>query len=175
MPTRTASGPVPKRSATSNSKRPVQRRQKLPVHSTKGVYEIRAASGERHYLNEQGKVIRKCVHAGLRSSKPTEQVPNSRAVGYGKKNLARRQQEMKVRFNPAPSTSAPALRPLTVAEAAAELHRSVDFVRNHFRKLPGVRIIPSVPKRGKRPYNSMEIPVEVFEAAKKSWTVQKRK
>lgn len=53
--------------------------------------------------------------------------------------------------------------PLTAAEAATLSGMSIDWVRDHFRQVPGVILIPSRTRRGTRAYRRMSIPREVFD------------
>jgi hypothetical protein len=81
--------------------------------------------------------------------------------------LEQRREEMRRRYQPAISGSnsvpVPPRPPLTIAEAAERLHMSTDWTRRYFCKVPGVLVIPSPPRRQKRSYAKLLIPLEVFE------------
>jgi hypothetical protein len=61
--------------------------------------------------------------------------------------------------------------PLSVQQAASRLGVSPDWIRSRFTQIPGTLVIPAPKKRGKRAYSTMLIPVEVFDAALRSWAV----
>jgi hypothetical protein len=61
--------------------------------------------------------------------------------------------------------------PLTVQQAAAKLGQSEEWIRSRFERIPGTLMIPAPPRRGKRSYKRMLIPVGVFEGALRSWAV----
>jgi len=54
-------------------------------------------------------------------------------------------------------------KPLTVKEAAHKLGRSEWWTRNHFKKVDGALVMPGSGKRGIRQYETVTVPVEVFE------------
>jgi hypothetical protein len=62
--------------------------------------------------------------------------------------------------------------PLTVQQAATRLGQSEEWIRSRFERVPGTLIVPAPPRRGKRGYNRMLIPVSVFEATLNSWSVR---
>ena len=80
---------------------------------------------------------------------------------------------MRQRMSPSVVSSAfsDSVPPLTVQQAALRLGVSEDWIRSRFERVPGTLIIPSPPRRGKRGYMRMLIPVSVFEAALSSWSV----
>lgn len=53
--------------------------------------------------------------------------------------------------------------PLTVKQAAHKLGRSEWWTRNHFKKVDGALVMPGSGKRGIRQYQTVTVPVEVFE------------
>jgi hypothetical protein len=62
--------------------------------------------------------------------------------------------------------------PLTVAEAAHLSGMGPGWVRRYFRKIEGVKLLPSsITKRGKRPRFVMTIPVRLYEREEVKWTV----
>lgn len=89
-------------------------------------------------------------------------------------DLYQRQEAMRQRIAPSSvgrNAFSDSVPPLTVQEAAARLGVSADWIRDRFERVPGTLIIPALPRRGKRAYNRMLIPVSVFERALKSWSV----
>jgi hypothetical protein len=91
-----------------------------------------------------------------------------------RETLQKRQAAMRQRTQPvcvSIATGVVGPPPLTVQQAAARLGVSTDWIRSRFAKIPGTLIIPSLPRRGKRAYNTMLIPVEVFERTLQSWSV----
>ena len=53
--------------------------------------------------------------------------------------------------------------PLTIKQAAHKLGRSEWWTRNHFKKVDGALVMPGSGKRGIRRYETVTVPVEVFE------------
>jgi methylphosphotriester-DNA--protein-cysteine methyltransferase len=54
-------------------------------------------------------------------------------------------------------------KPLSVKQAAQRLGRSEWWTRKHFKKVFGAYVIPGSGKRGKRQYETVTVPVDVFE------------
>jgi hypothetical protein len=85
-----------------------------------------------------------------------------------KEELERRCQKMRERNSKgSAATSGAALtskaEPLTVKQAAHKLGRSEWWTRNHFKKVDGALVMPGSGKRGIRPYETVTVPIEVFE------------
>ena len=63
-------------------------------------------------------------------------------------------------------------KPLTVKQAAHELGRSEWWTRNHFKKVVGAYVMPGSGKRGTRQYETVTVPVEVFERERSKYRVK---
>jgi hypothetical protein len=63
---------------------------------------------------------------------------------------------------------------LTVNQVAERLGMSTDWVRNHFRSVVGVVVIPSPRKRSTRPYSTLLIPEDVYEGELKKHIMRTR-
>jgi hypothetical protein len=63
-------------------------------------------------------------------------------------------------------------KPLTVKQAAHELGRSEWWTRKHFKKVVGAYLMPGSGKRGTRQYETVTVPVEVFERERSKYRVK---
>jgi hypothetical protein len=63
-------------------------------------------------------------------------------------------------------------KPLTVKQAAHKLGRSEWWTRNHFKKVDGALVMPGSRKRGTRQYETVTVPVDVFERERAKFRVK---
>ena len=70
------------------------------------------------------------------------------------------------------SSRADEAEPLTVKQAAHELGRSEWWTRKHFKKVVGAYVMPGSGKRGTRQYETVTVPVEVFERERSKYRIK---
>ena len=63
-------------------------------------------------------------------------------------------------------------KPLTVRQVAQKLGRSEWWTRTHFKKVVGALVMPGSGKRGTRQYETVTVPVEVFERERSKFRVK---
>jgi hypothetical protein len=80
---------------------------------------------------------------------------------------------MRKKYGTADHSTPLEVRPMTVKEVAERMNRSVDWVRDYFRRIDGVLVIPSTKghRRGTRRWVTLLIPVDVFDRVIASFRV----
>jgi hypothetical protein len=63
-------------------------------------------------------------------------------------------------------------KPLTIKQAAQKLGRTEWWTRTHFKKAVGALVMPGSGKRGTRQYETVTVPVEVFERERSKFRVK---
>src|SRR5689334_20177057 len=64
-------------------------------------------------------------------------------------------------------------KPLTIKQAAQKLGRTEWWTRTYFKKVVDALVMPGSGKRGTRSYQTVTVPVDVFERERENFRVKK--